>query len=185
MGMSRRAVLTALAGAGASALGASFGYGFWFGRRALDVTRARVPVEGLPVALSGLRVGLLTDVHRSRWVAHEDVTRAVDALMAEQPDLIVLGGDYVTWGDRRFVEPSAEALDRLSAPFGVFGILGNHDNDHDMPPPLIARGIQVLRDARTTLVVKGETIELIGIRFWTRRESDIASLMRGAIGFPI
>ena len=27
------------------------------------------------------------------------------ALMAEQPDLIVLGGDYVTWGDRDYVEP--------------------------------------------------------------------------------
>ena len=31
-------------------------------------------------------------------------------LMAERPDLIVLGGDYVTWGDREFVQPAAEAL---------------------------------------------------------------------------
>ena len=31
--------------------------------------------------------------------------RAADG---EQPDLIVLGGDYVTWGDRQYVGPSAE-----------------------------------------------------------------------------
>ena len=56
--------------------------------------------------------------------------------MAETPDLIVLGGDYVTWGDRDYVGPSAEALAPLAAPHGVFGILGNHDDDHDMPAAL-------------------------------------------------
>ena len=71
--------------------------------------------------------------------------------MAERPDLIVLGGDYVTWGDRQYVGPSAEALGGLSAPHGVFGILGNHDDDRDMPAALAARGVQMLKDARTRL----------------------------------
>jgi hypothetical protein len=31
------------------------------------------------------------------------IDRAVRLLMSESPDLIILGGDYVTWGDRRFV----------------------------------------------------------------------------------
>ena len=29
--------------------------------------------SGLPPALAGLRIGLITDVHRSQWVSHEDV----------------------------------------------------------------------------------------------------------------
>ena len=62
--------------------------------------------------------------------------------MSEQPDLIVLGGDYVTWGDRHYVGPAAEALAPLSAPHGVFGILGNHDDDHDMPAALTQNGVQ-------------------------------------------
>ena len=33
-----------------------------------------------------------------------------DLLLAQTPDLIVLGGDYVTFGDRAFVEPVAELL---------------------------------------------------------------------------
>ena len=65
--------------------------------------------------------------------------------MDARPDLIVLGGDYVTWGDRRYVGPSAEALAPLSAPHGVFAILGNHDDDHDMPAALGRRGLQVLQ----------------------------------------
>jgi predicted MPP superfamily phosphohydrolase len=141
-----------------------------------------VPVAGLASGLNGLRVGLITDVHRSRWVSADDVARAVSALMAEHPDLIVLGGDYVTWGDRQFVGPSAEVLGSLSAPHGVFGIIGNHDDDRDMPLALSARGIQMLKDTRSRLMIKDTPLELVGIRFWTKRGADIASAMKGAQG---
>ena len=59
------------------------------GRHALEVTRATVPVADLPPALDGLRVGLMTDIHRSSSVSSEDVARAVTALTAEHPDLVV------------------------------------------------------------------------------------------------
>ena len=62
-------------------------------------------MTGLPPALDGLRLGLITDIHHSNTVAADDVARAVALLHAAQPDLIVLGGDYVTFGDRSFVEP--------------------------------------------------------------------------------
>jgi len=108
--MSRRAVLKALAATGIGAITGTGAYGFLYGRHELDLTSATLPVAGLPQSLNGLRVGLLTDVHRSRWVSHEDVVRAAAVLMKERPDLIILGGDYVTYGDRQFVTPSAEAL---------------------------------------------------------------------------
>ena len=179
MAVTRRAVLKTLAAAGAGAVSSGGAYGFFYGRHALEVTRTAVPVHGLPPPLSGLRIGLLTDIHRSRWVSDDDVSGAVAALMAEHPDMIVLGGDYVTWGDRHYVEPSAEALQPLEAPHGVFGILGNHDDDHDMPAALGRTGVQVLKDARTRLEINDQTIDLIGIRFWTKRPSDIAALTKG------
>jgi len=185
MPISRRAVMKGVLATGVGALTGTGAYGFMYERHRLAVARVEVPIVDLPTALAGLRVGLLTDVHRSRWVSHDDVAHAVTALMNEQPDLIILGGDYVTWGDRSFVRPSADALLPLSAPHGVFGILGNHDDDHDMPAALSARGVQVLRDARTRIVVKNEPIDLVGIRYWTRRASDIAPLVRGVTGTVI
>ena len=84
-------------------------------RHALDVTRDDRSRRGSAAARSsGLRIGLITDVHRSRWVSHDDVAAAVDALMAERPDLIVLGGDYVTWGDRRLRRAVAPKRSRRS-----------------------------------------------------------------------
>jgi predicted MPP superfamily phosphohydrolase len=110
-------------------------------------------------------------------VPAEDVRAAVDRLSAARPDLIVLGGDYVTWGDRAYVGPVAELLGSLSAPNGIFAILGNHDDDRDMPTALAAKHIEVLRDARTRIEIRGEGLELAGIRFWTRKTSEIARVV--------
>ena len=132
--MTRRAVLKGALVAGAGTIAGAGTYGYAYERHELAVTRATVPVAGLPRALAGLRVGLVTDVHRSLFVSHDDVARAVETLMQEKPELIVLGGDYVTYGDRDYVGPSAEALAPLSAPHGVFGILGNPRDPPDRTP---------------------------------------------------
>jgi predicted MPP superfamily phosphohydrolase len=181
-GVNRRTALKLLLAGGATGLAGVGGYGFLYERHELTVTRANLPVIDLPQPLEGVRVGLLTDTHRSRWVSHADVVSAVTALMNEKPDLIVLGGDYVTWGDRQYVHASADALDALTAPLGVYGILGNHDDDHDMPAALTARGVQMLKNARTTITIRGQALDLVGISFWTRRAADIARMVKGASG---
>jgi len=178
--VTRRAILKGFAAAGIGISAGAVAHGYLYERFRIGLTRETVDVSGLPPALSGLRIGLLTDLHRSDTVTHDLIDAAVQLLMAQSPDLIILGGDYVTWGDRRFVEPAADALAPLSAPQGVFAILGNHDNDHDMPPALAAKGFVVLRDARTRLTIRGETLDLAGIRFWTRKPSEIAYVLRGA-----
>src|SRR5579864_1733231 len=185
MAITRRTALKTLGAAGVGAVSGAGSYGYLYGRHELEVTRTALAVKGLPSALGDLRIGLLTDVHRGRFVPHEDVTRAVDAMMQEKPDLIVLGGDYVTWGNREFVRPAADALAPLSAPHGVFGILGNHDDDHAMPLALAKNGVQILKDARTRIIIRGESIDLIGIRFWTRRAHDIASIAHGSLACSI
>ena len=58
----------------------------------------------------------------------------------------MLGGDYVTFGNRRYVEPVAELLAPLAgAPCGSYAVLGNHDDDRDMPAALTRHGFTVLR----------------------------------------
>ena len=180
MVVSRRTLLKALLASGVGGATGSTAYGFLYARHALEVTEATLPVRRLPESLAGLRIGLITDIHRSYWVGHESVAHAVQTLMRHRPDLIVLAGDYVTWGDRQYVGPSADSLAGLSAPYGVFGILGNHDDDHDMPMALGRKGVQMLKDARTRLTIKNEPLDLVGIRFWTRRGGDIAPLLKGA-----
>jgi predicted MPP superfamily phosphohydrolase len=178
--ITRRAALN---GALATAIGGLTGavsYGVAYERHRLGVTEATMQVSGLPPALDGLRVALLTDIHHSALVPASDVARAVELTASTNPDLVVLGGDYVTYGDRRFVEPVAELLAPLRAPNGVFAILGNHDDDREMPAALARKGITVLKDQRTRIVIRGNGLEIAGIRFWTRRPADIARVIKGA-----
>ncbi len=177
----RRGVLKGLLGVGIGIVAGGAAHGFAYERHHLELTKARFPVSGLPEALRGLRVGVLTDVHRSRFISHEMVSSAVGMLMAESPDIVLLGGDYVSFGDRRYVHPAAEALAPLSAPHGVIAVLGNHDDDREMPAALAAKGFMVLKDARTRLTIRGEPIDFAGIRFWTYKSIDIAHVLRGAL----
>ena len=177
--VSRRAALnTLLAGGVGTAIGGG-AYGLADSRHKYPGRPHGHPVSVSP-ALDGLRIGLITDLHHSEMVPAQDVVRAASLMMAEHPDLIVLGGDYVTWGDRSYVVPCSEALAGLSAPFGVYAVVGNHDDDRDMPAALISHGYEVLRDDRTTVRIRGEQLDLVGVRYWTRRARDIARLIRGA-----
>jgi uncharacterized protein len=185
--ISRRVVLKGAIGTSVGLLVGSASYGYFYERHRVQITRASLPISGLPDALNGLRVALVTDTHFSRSVPAEDIEAAVRLTLQERPDLIILGGDYVTWGgdaetkgDRGYVGGSAELLAPLTAPHGVFAILGNHDDDRDMPEALTARGFTVLRDARTRVTIRGEPLEIAGIRYWTRRIEHIARVLRGA-----
>jgi uncharacterized protein len=178
--VSRRAAINSLMAGGVGTVIGGAAYGLAYSRHNIQVVHAGVPVAGLSPGLDGLRIGLITDLHHSEMVPAQDIARAASLMMAENPDLIVLGGDFVTWGDRTYVVPCSEALGSLSAPFGVYAVVGNHDDDRDMPAALISHGYEVLRDARTTVRIRGEGLDLVGVRYWTRRARDIARLIRGA-----
>lgn len=180
---SRRDILKGVAAAAVGTVVGTADYGYVYARHHVGLTRENVRVSGLSPELDGLRIGFLSDLHRSDTVSHELASAAVNLLMAERPDIIMLGGDYVTWGggrNRRFVTAAAEALAPLTAPHGVFAILGNHDDDKDMPAALSLKGFTVLRDARTRIQVRGVSLDIAGIRFWTRKPSDISRVTKGA-----
>lgn len=172
--------------AGAVSVGALAGvgaYGAVYERHHIERITRDVIVRGLPPALDGLRIGMITDVHHSAVVPADDVARAVRLLNEAAPDIVVLGGDYISFFDRTYAAPVAELLAPLaSAPQGAFAVLGNHDDEREMPAALASRGFNVLKDQRTSLTIKGERLDLAGIRFWTRSPGEIAGILKGTGG---
>ncbi|MEO8682981.1 MAG: metallophosphoesterase, partial [Vicinamibacterales bacterium] len=183
MAVTRRVLLQSLAATSIGALAGVGAYGAAYGRHQITRIIRDLPVRGLPAVLDGLRVGVITDVHHSSTVPPDDVVRAVSLLREAAPDLIVLGGDYVSFRDHTYVGPVAELLAPLAhAPQGSFAVLGNHDDDREMPAALAAQGFTVLKDQRTALTIRGERVDLAGIRFWTRTIGDIAKVLKGTGG---
>jgi hypothetical protein len=184
--VTRRDLLKSLTVASVGALSGAIAWGTAYERHHIERIVRDLPVRGLPPALDGLRVGVITDVHHSSVVPAEDVIRAVSLLTEASPDIIVLGGDYVSFFDRQYAGPVAELLAPLAgAPHGSFAVLGNHDDEREVPAALADRGFTVLKDQRTELVVRGERLDIAGIRFWTRTPGDVAKVLKGTGGTTI
>jgi uncharacterized protein len=177
MEVTRRAILKSLLAAGIGGVAGLLAHGVLYERNALRLVRATLPVSGLRPAHHGLRIGFLTDLHHSQFVSQVEIARAVDLVLGAAPDLIVLGGDYVSNQNRRYMRPCAEALAPLRARHGIFAILGNHDDDREMPAALAARGFDVLKDARTRREINGEPLDIAGIQFWTKQPHEIARVV--------
>ncbi len=178
--MSRRDVTKLLAAGGAGLFVGGAVHGYTNERHRIGVTHASLGVTRLPDAFVGLRVALLTDFHLSPIVDAADIARAVALTLEQQPDLIILGGDYVTWGHEHFIGPVGELLSPLTAPLGVIAILGNHDSDKggdDMTAALVKNRFTVLRDAHTRIERRGDAVDFVGVRYWTRQPSTIAKLI--------
>ena len=175
--MSRRDVTKLLAAAGAGVLTGGLVHGAVNERHRVGLTHATLPVSGLPDAFTGLRIALLTDLHLSPIVDAADIDKAVTLTLEQKPDLIVLGGDYVTWGHDHFVGPVAELLSPLTAPLGVMVVLGNHDSDDEVTAALKRNRFTVLRDEHTRLERGGDALDFVGVRYWTRQVSTIAKLI--------
>jgi predicted MPP superfamily phosphohydrolase len=179
--LTRRQFLRAVAATPLVAVSATSAYASLIEPRAYEVTETEIPIRDLPDAFDGFRIAQITDVHHSRIVPIAEVQRVVELAMAAKPDLVALTGDYTT-SYRRYIEPCAEALGALSAPEGVWAVLGNHD--HYTDPLLTVRALKrhrvsVLENANTVIRRGGDTLQLAGIGDWTWNRVDWARSLYG------
>ena len=128
-----------------------------------------------PESLDGLKIALLADLHvgSPRNGVHR-MRRLVEETNQTKPDLILIAGDFVIHGvvGGSYVEPEqiGQILSRLSAPLGVFAVLGNHDwwaGPRQVQAALEQGGIPVLDDRGVRLTYRGAPFWLLGFSdFW-------------------
>lgn len=131
----------------------------------IEVTRPILPLPKLPAPFEGLTVAFLTDLHHGPWTGLEYIREIVRRTNALAPDVILLGGDYVHQ-DRRYIAPCAAELAALSAPLGVYGVLGNHDHWEgaaETQDALKAAGVTVLDNDGVWLQRDGARMRLGGV----------------------
>lgn len=133
------------------------GYGVFIEpRMILDQEQAEVPLPQLGEDLAGTEIAVLSDLQLGMWFAnHGMVERAVATAVDAQPDLVLLGGDFVYSADPT-IETQIDTLLGLIDPLLASGIptyavLGNHDYKADAADELTTAlqdaGIPVLSNA--------------------------------------
>jgi uncharacterized protein len=144
----------------------------------LEMSRHDIAIRDLDPRLEQLTVGFLSDTHVAPFLRKDFFVRAAEELMARAPEVILLGGDYVTW--RRHIPLlSSRLLDHLSAPLGIYAVLGNHDywsGADEITRLLESHGVAVARNGRRTLERNGASIDLVMVDELYRGEPQLGLL---------
>lgn len=156
-------------------------YGMAWGRFQYRIVSESLTFKNLPASFDGFKILQLSDIHAGNFSDYKDkLNQFVEAAMKEKPDMIVITGDFVNF--------YAEELDglenifyKLQAPYGEYGILGNHDygDYHNWPTSgektanmqkLVSKlrylGIRLLRNESVMIHKNNESIALAGVENW-------------------
>jgi hypothetical protein len=101
----------------------------------LEVNRKLLLLPRQVPSAEGLTIGHLSDLHFTGMYRVEHYHAVVDKLMELQPQLVVISGDIIDYA--RCLPQVESVLKHLSAPLGVYFVLGNHDRRLSPIDPLI------------------------------------------------
>lgn len=189
-----------LVGAGVLALGWRWGSAPWpralavallvpapVGAYATHVEPHWLRVDHLPVAVGveragddPVRVAVLADLQTSGVGDHE--RRAVDEVLAAEPDLILLPGDLFQGSDAQLAATEDDLrhqLGRLRAPGGVFFVRGDVDGGGRADRLLAGTGVVVLDDEVVETRIGDRTVRIGGTRL--RYDTPAADRVRAEL----
>lgn len=175
--LSRSARLAAVASLGMIPVGV---YASWVEPFRLQVESVRAKVSLRRQGKEPVRIGVLSDLQTNRVTDYE--RKAVERLLAQKPDIIVLPGDVFQGTPEEFEATRydlKDLLERLTAPGGVFLVLGDTDgNGAHLDEILRSSEIRVLRDEVIRTSVRDRRITIGGVSLKVTSENALAVVER-------
>ena len=147
------------------------------GKYNYKVLKYTLTFDDLPDAFDGLTLAQISDIHSGSFDNPEKVAYGVDLVNQQNPDLILFTGDIVN-NKTTELYPYQSIFSKLSAPMGVYSILGNHDygdyvdweseaakrqNMEDLKRVQKEMGFHLLLNESVSLEKEGEKISLVGV----------------------
>lgn len=139
--------------------------------------------DGMPP----LRIGYGSDFHAGPVTDPSVLQAACAGLRAMAPDLVLLGGDFVT-GLPDELGWLAHELGSIPAPLGRFAVLGNHDRWSGIGriiEQLEAAGVRVLVNENVQLPAPYDRVWVCGLDDHTTGWPDATAAVRGADGVRV
>lgn len=134
-----------------------------------------------------VRLAFISDLHLGPYVTLAEIERVVDVVNTLAPDLVLLGGDYVS-RTAQTMSALASVLARLAARAGVYAVLGNHDlwTDRELVQRgLEAAGARVLVNAGEEVSTPGGPLYVAGLDdAWSGHPDDARAMASHRAGLP-
>jgi predicted MPP superfamily phosphohydrolase len=133
-------------------------YGSWVEPDWVELTRTEIPVRQPVLGQERFRIVQLSDLHLKTFGRRE---RCVVKLARDaKPDLIVLTGDYLSGGHESVA--LLELLHALEAPFGIYGVNGNNDEDSITRTLFRSSSVRLLVDEVVSIQRENRRLRLVG-----------------------
>lgn len=138
-------------------------------------------------AFSGLKIVFAGDFH----VGPKDMDRLDNIILEinrQKPDLIILGGDYTKGHEKHSsmpIEKIARKFSELEAPYGIYAVLGNHDNWYgkkEVMAALTKHHIQVLDNESREIHFQGQILTLVGVSDFLTDTVDFVKAFENVTG---
>lgn len=178
-------------------------YGILFGAHDYRVKRKKVYLPNLPKSFDGLKIAQISDIHSGSFYNKTAVKRGVEMLMKEAADVVFFTGDLVN-NQATEVEDYLDVFGEITAPMGVFSVLGNHDygdyiswdseeekrqNLVDLKAAHGKMGWRLLLNENEVLEKEGEQIAIIGVENWGTKgfvqHGDLKKAHEGVENTPV
>jgi len=95
--------------------------------RWIKIKKLEVISNDVPKSFLNKKIVFITDIHHGPFFSIERVAKLVRQINKLEPDLIIMGGDYV---HRKpdYIIPAFNELQKLNSKYGIYTVLGNHDH---------------------------------------------------------
>jgi len=142
----------------------------------LDITRLDLPLRHLPTVFDGFTLAQISDLHFGEWMTLGRMQTIVDKVNDLGADAVVITGDFASMLPPGTLDDVTTALRGLSAPQGIYGILGNHDHWTDaalVSGAIRAAGVQLLINEHIAFERDGEQLFLAGVDDIWEEKNDL------------
>ncbi|HXD49659.1 MAG TPA: metallophosphoesterase [Gemmatimonadaceae bacterium] len=154
------------------------------GRLRVETTTLSVPRPADAAPRPPLRIAFASDFHAGPTTSARALERAAQALAELEPDLLLLGGDFVSVRADD-IERLAPLLERIPARLGKLGVLGNHDlraNHPRVSAALERAGVELITNRWVSLPAPFDDLTICGLDDSRHGDPRADTAMDGAPG---
>ncbi len=155
-------------------------YGMFRGKYNYKVISYEIEFDDLPNSFDGFTISHISDIHCGSFDNYQKVKYGIELINKQKSDVIMFTGDIVN-NISAELDPWKDLFSKLTAKYGIYSVLGNHDygdymqwnsddekikNFENLKKIQNEMGFNLLLNENDSIRKGDETISIVGVENW-------------------